>query len=376
MTILKRGLIEPNAFKTFSTEQEIFELVRKEDIDSMMKPFTMASKVERLHYVGVDLFTHYIKDAINEMDDEFYELYLNYHYAICERADLVGITNHALDVFRKKDSVEALSQNYSFKKATAGQRIGAYFIDFMMLLIMFAFMASFFPNMPGWFALIALFVLVGIRDAYRGQSFGKLVFGIGVRDHFDNFTVPHISRLFLRQVFSFLWPVEFFAMILNYENRKLGDKLAGTCVYNLQDYKYYLYRLNYAQSAGGVNYLQRQAPTPYKPQKLKIAGILLAVVLVVAGFIFSIGMVLRNHESYRLATDYIRASPEIAEYIGEVRGFGFMPTGSISTSPGRGDASFSIRVRGTYGNVRVFAVLQKRYGGNWELVRYNFVVLE
>ena len=55
----------------------------------------------RLHFVGTDLFTCYMKDTIDQMDDELYELYLRYHFAVCERPDLVGASNHFLDVFRK-----------------------------------------------------------------------------------------------------------------------------------------------------------------------------------------------------------------------------------------------------------------------------------
>ena len=40
-----------------------------------------------------------LKDA---MDDEMFELYLKYHFYICERPDMVGATHHILDVFRKK----------------------------------------------------------------------------------------------------------------------------------------------------------------------------------------------------------------------------------------------------------------------------------
>ena len=35
------------------------------------------------------------------MDDEAFALYLNYHFATCERADLLGVTSHALDIFQK-----------------------------------------------------------------------------------------------------------------------------------------------------------------------------------------------------------------------------------------------------------------------------------
>ena len=60
--------------------------------------------VKRLHYVGSDLATNYMREAVDAMDDELFELYLRYHFAVCERADLVGASHHILDVFRKEGS--------------------------------------------------------------------------------------------------------------------------------------------------------------------------------------------------------------------------------------------------------------------------------
>lgn len=94
---IKRGKIDPVTFDTFSVPEDIFELVRKEEIDRLMSGFA----VERLHYVATDLFTNYMRTAVDEMDDETFALYMRYHFAICERADMVGITHHSLDVFRK-----------------------------------------------------------------------------------------------------------------------------------------------------------------------------------------------------------------------------------------------------------------------------------
>ena len=57
--------------------------------------------VTRLHYVGTDMATNYMRQTIDEMDDGLFDLYLQYHYAICERSDLVGASHHILDIFRK-----------------------------------------------------------------------------------------------------------------------------------------------------------------------------------------------------------------------------------------------------------------------------------
>lgn len=92
-----RALADPVTFKLHSDPAEVFALHRREDIDGLMGGLP----VERLHFVGTDMATGYMRDTIDQMDDELYELYLQYHFAICERPDLVGASNHFLDVFRK-----------------------------------------------------------------------------------------------------------------------------------------------------------------------------------------------------------------------------------------------------------------------------------
>lgn len=92
-----RDLIDPVTFKASSDPAELFELYRKEDIDALMAHFP----VTRLHYLGTDMATNYMRQTIDEMDEELFDLYLQYHFAICERSDLVGASHHILDVFRK-----------------------------------------------------------------------------------------------------------------------------------------------------------------------------------------------------------------------------------------------------------------------------------
>ena len=56
----------------------------------------------RLHYVGTDMLTHFIRNTVDEMDDETFNLYMKYHLTICERSDMVGATTHMLEIFRKE----------------------------------------------------------------------------------------------------------------------------------------------------------------------------------------------------------------------------------------------------------------------------------
>lgn len=92
-----QALTDPVTFKLASTPEEVFTLYRREDIDAL----TDGLPVTRLHFVGTDMATGYMTDTIDQMDDELYDLYLRYHFATCERADLVGASNHFLDVARK-----------------------------------------------------------------------------------------------------------------------------------------------------------------------------------------------------------------------------------------------------------------------------------
>ena len=94
-----RDLIDPVTFKASSDPAELFQLYRKEDIDTLMAGLP----VSRLHYVGTDMATNYMRGTIDEMDEELFDLYLQYHFAICERSDCVGTSHHILDVFRKEE---------------------------------------------------------------------------------------------------------------------------------------------------------------------------------------------------------------------------------------------------------------------------------
>lgn len=92
-----QALADPETFKLASTPEEVFALHRREDVDALMDGLPAV----RLRFVGADMATAYMADTIEQMDDELYGLYLRYHFATCERADLIGASNHFLDIARK-----------------------------------------------------------------------------------------------------------------------------------------------------------------------------------------------------------------------------------------------------------------------------------
>lgn len=94
---IEKGLINGKTFAAKSKPEDLFELVRKEDIDELMSVFPTT----RLHYVATDGCALFMREAIDRMDDETFDLYLQYHFTTCERSDLAGVTSHSIDIFKK-----------------------------------------------------------------------------------------------------------------------------------------------------------------------------------------------------------------------------------------------------------------------------------
>ena len=95
--IIEKCMLDPVTFNTFSNPWDIFELYRKEDIDALRSRFP----VTQLHFVATDGYTNHIRDVVDGMDEKTYEVYLNYHFATCERPDMIGYSHHTIDIFRK-----------------------------------------------------------------------------------------------------------------------------------------------------------------------------------------------------------------------------------------------------------------------------------
>ena len=80
-----------------SEPKELFALVRTEDIASLDAELP----VERIKLIAVDGAANYMSDCIDGMDGFTFDKYMEYHFATCERQDLIGASNHALDILRK-----------------------------------------------------------------------------------------------------------------------------------------------------------------------------------------------------------------------------------------------------------------------------------
>ena len=96
--LMEKGLLDPVTFRASSTPTELFELHRVEDIASLRSRFDVAP----LHLVATDGYANHMRETLANMDDATFDVYLRYHFATCERADMIGLSHHTLDVFRKR----------------------------------------------------------------------------------------------------------------------------------------------------------------------------------------------------------------------------------------------------------------------------------
>lgn len=96
--LVDQELLNPKTFEARSTPEQLFEIVRKEQIDQVNAGYP----IRRMHFVGTDMYTNYFREMIDSMDDESFHFYLQYHFCICERADMVGLSNHTLDILEKE----------------------------------------------------------------------------------------------------------------------------------------------------------------------------------------------------------------------------------------------------------------------------------
>ncbi len=81
-----------------SEPKDLFAMVRTEEIAEL----DAALPVKRIKLVATDGATNYKREYIDAMDDETFERWMDYHFTICERQDLIGASHHTLDILEKK----------------------------------------------------------------------------------------------------------------------------------------------------------------------------------------------------------------------------------------------------------------------------------
>lgn len=96
--LLQKKLLDTETFTALSTPAELFQLYRVENIEALR----CGEPVTSLHLVATDGYTNHMREVVDQMDAETYALYLQYHFATCERSELIGLSHHTLDIMRKE----------------------------------------------------------------------------------------------------------------------------------------------------------------------------------------------------------------------------------------------------------------------------------
>ena len=76
--------------------------------------------------------------------------------------------------------------------------------------------------------LTVYMLIIYNKDFFQGRSIGKRVIGITVRDLPNSNITPGKLRLFLRNIFLIIWPVEIIMLLVT--GRRIGDFLIKTQV--------------------------------------------------------------------------------------------------------------------------------------------------
>lgn len=96
--VMELNMITPD-WHCISEPKDLFEMVRTEEIASLDAEL----RVDRIKLIATDGATNYKREYIDAMDDETFGKWMDYHFTTCERQDLIGASNHTLDILRKNN---------------------------------------------------------------------------------------------------------------------------------------------------------------------------------------------------------------------------------------------------------------------------------
>lgn len=96
MECMKQGRFS-DSFQTLSSPEHLYDYMRIEDIDTLNE----SARLSRIKIVSPDGAANYIRPFLNQLTDEEFEMFIQYHMSTCERMDLIGAGAHTLDILRK-----------------------------------------------------------------------------------------------------------------------------------------------------------------------------------------------------------------------------------------------------------------------------------
>ena len=95
--LLDKNLYDNN-YRLYDNLKEVFSVLYIEELEKIMNTYN----VEYLHNIATDGISSILKEYVNELTDEEFEVWLNYHLSTCERRDLQGYSSHMLYICKKR----------------------------------------------------------------------------------------------------------------------------------------------------------------------------------------------------------------------------------------------------------------------------------
>ena len=242
-----------------------------------------------------------------------------------------------------------------FELSSRKRRIAAFAIDHFVILVLLLSIilivtgpSLMSENSSGqWTSTLKYVMTSGLllyfaKDSIKGISIGKWIMGIIVRSEENPNETPSFARLLLRNLFIIIWPVEFFVLASNDQNKRIGDYVAKTMV---------------------IKKLNRPSSKPLRILALIGIGVLFFVSL-------SIGVtsVMKSSDAYKVATKEIEHNRDIINETGGIKGYGSMPEAHINMSNGQGQAAFELEVLGNRKDVTVIVYLEKKLNEDWKVI--------
>lgn len=92
---IKNKEIDSNYHMT-PKETDLYSRLTLSEIDELNK----IANLERIKIIASDGAANYIRTSLNKMDEETFNIFMDYHYKTCERQDLIGASTHTLDILK------------------------------------------------------------------------------------------------------------------------------------------------------------------------------------------------------------------------------------------------------------------------------------
>ena len=92
----EKGLVNEN-YKFSDVPEEVFSVMYIDDMNELMKKFDC----KHLNTVAANGLSLLMRDYVNELSDEEFEVWVDFHLSNCERRELQGYSTHILHICQK-----------------------------------------------------------------------------------------------------------------------------------------------------------------------------------------------------------------------------------------------------------------------------------